>query len=407
MFTYQFKLNPSKETQDLLWRHANRLNFLYNYFLNQRIQNYKEHKENPSVKLISKYDQIKEITLLKTQEEFKDLKEIYSQNIQVVPDRLNKSYDNFFRRYKKGLLSGFPKFRSCRKFFGILYPQSGYKIKGNVFETKIYGKIEFIKYREIKGNILQVYISNKNNTFYINIITDYNYPKNSTSNIFLGIDVGIKNLVVGKDSNGSKIIIKNATHTKYFNKQIDKLKSRRDKLPKKEDKTKSREYKRLNKVIQKLSDVENRKTKDFQHKVSKKLSSQYDTIFVENINIKKMSESDKTSLNKYVRYTKLGQFLRYLEYKTFRVIKVNPFNTSKTCNKCGYIHKDLKLSDRYIKCVCGHEYDRDENASANIYCLGQAILNGCTVDTNINKLISAGSPSLKGGVVHTTKIVKT
>jgi transposase len=107
-----------------------------------------------------------------------------------------------------------------------------------------------------------------------------------------------------------------------------------------------------------------------------------------------MSESDITSLNKYVRYTKLSQFLGYLQYKTFRLIKVNPYNTSKTCNFCGYIHKDLKLSDRKVKCLCGVEYDRDENASYNIFCLGQAILSGCIENTTINQLLFSGSPYL-------------
>jgi transposase len=41
MITYQFKLLPDKDTQEKLWKHGNSLNFLYNYFLNQRIENYR------------------------------------------------------------------------------------------------------------------------------------------------------------------------------------------------------------------------------------------------------------------------------------------------------------------------------------------------------------------------------
>jgi putative transposase len=375
MFTYQFKLNVPKETQSLLWKHANRLNFLYNYFLKQKIDNYNSCKEDSSVKKITTCDQSKELVRLKKSEEFKDLKEILAQSVQAVPARLDKAYDAFFRRVKRKEIAGFPKFRSCKNFFGLLYPQygCGYKIKDNTFITKIYGKLTFNKYREIKGNIRQVSIFNRKNVFYLNIVTDHSYEKNSTSNTTLAIDVGIKSLVVGRDSNGKILRIKNKTHSRYFNKQIDKLKSRRDKLPKKY----SREYKRLNRIIQKLSDVEIRKTKDFQHKVSKNLSSHYDTIFVEKLNAQKMSESDSTSLNRNLRQAKLAQFLNFLEYKTFRFVKVNPAYTSKTCNKCGFVHKDLKLSDRFIKCQCGNEYDRDENAAENIFCLGQAILNGC------------------------------
>jgi len=55
------------------------------------------------------------------------------------------------------------------------------------------------------------------------------------------------------------------------------------------------------------------------------------------------------------------------------LVLVNPKNTSKTCNKYGKIHVDLKLSDRIITCSCGSIYDRDENAADNVFCLGQAI----------------------------------
>ena len=51
-----------------------------------------------------------------------------------------------------------------------------------------------------------------------------------------------------------------------------------------------------------------------------------------------------------------------------RVVLINRFYpSSKTCNKCGYINKDLKLSDRYWYCPkCGTYHDRDKNAAINI-----------------------------------------
>lgn len=38
MLTFQYRLYPSKGQQVKLWRDANKLNFLYNYFLNQKIE---------------------------------------------------------------------------------------------------------------------------------------------------------------------------------------------------------------------------------------------------------------------------------------------------------------------------------------------------------------------------------
>ena len=42
------------------------------------------------------------------------------------------------------------------------------------------------------------------------------------------------------------------------------------------------------------------------------------------------------------------------------------YPSSKMCNQCGTIHKELKLKDRVFKCECGHEVDRDYNASCNL-----------------------------------------
>jgi putative transposase len=412
MFTYQFKLLTPKETISLLWEHANKLNLLYNYFLDQKISNYNDHKLNPSTKLISKFDQIKEIKTLKTSAEFQKLTEIHSQTVQSVPDRLDKAYKAFFNRVKNKAAPGFPKFRSCHKFFGILYPQSGYKIKDDVFSTKIYGELKFIKNRDILGNIKQVYISNKNNKFYINIITDHSYDISNRNENTLAIDLGIKCLVVGKTNTGRIIKIKDRKqHAAFYSKKIGKLQSKRGNLPVNivDGRIKvSRTYKRISGKIQKLYEMKSRKITDFHHKVSSSLSHQFDTIFVENLSVKDMSESDITSLNRNMREARLGQFMTFLEYKTYRLIKVNPYNTSRTCNKCGNIKKDLKLTDRKITCEkCGHRYDRDENAAENIDCLGQAILQAqkepegsetdLTLEKVIKKLRTVETPALRQG----------
>jgi transposase len=53
------------------------------------------------------------------------------------------------------------------------------------------------------------------------------------------------------------------------------------------------------------------------------------------------------------------------------LVKVNRwFPSSKTCNNCGTIKNDLKLSDRTFICECGYIKDRDLNASLNIKTVG-------------------------------------
>jgi putative transposase len=372
MKTFQYCLYPDKDQQSKLWLHANKLNYLYNYFLNQRIEAYKVKTK------ISKSDQQKELVNLKQSDSV--IKEIHSQVLQQVTLRLDNSYKNFFRRIKdKSKEVGFPKFRSCKNFFGICYPQSGFSIKDNILKTKVYGSIKFSKHRNYLGNIKQIYITTKNNKWFLNITTDASEQQNKTKEV-IGIDIGLKYLVV--DSNGNKI--KNNRHAKHFDKQISKLQSRKDKLKKN-----SNECRHLAKVIQKLYELKRKKIDDFQHKVSRNLSRKYDTIFAEDLSVKKMSESEWTRLNKSIRNAKLAQFISFLSYKVNNLILVNPRNTSKICNSCGFLHKNLELKDRIINCECGIVYDRDENAAKNVYCLGQAIVEGqCIQSATIEEVLT-------------------
>ena len=59
-----------------------------------------------------------------------------------------------------------------------------------------------------------------------------------------------------------------------------------------------------------------------------------------------------------------------------QVVLVDRFYpSSKTCHKCGYVKKDLTLSDREWVCpICGEHLERDINAAINILIEGLRIL---------------------------------
>ncbi len=376
MVSYKYRIYPTKDQQNLLWNQSKLCNQLYNHLLDYKISNYEDIKKLTPSKNFK--DEIKHIKTLSSKLSLKNLlpslkkntgdllKNIHSQVLQEVVDRLDNAYNAFFRRVRHGLEKpGFPKFRSSKRFFTLTYPQSGYKLINNYFITRAFGNIKINFHRKYLGNIRQCEIIFEKDHFYLCITTDYIINKHDSKRV-VGIDVGIKNIAAL--SNGE--IIENISDSRYFNKIIDSTKSYRDKKCKRG----SRKYKSLSNKLRWLYVVKNRKVNDFLHKTSKGLSSRFDIIVVEDLSLKKMSESDKTSLNKNLRETSLGKFISYLGYKTKRLIKVNPYNTSKRCNTCGNIKIDLKLSDRVYRCECGNISDRDINAAKNILCLGQTQL---------------------------------
>ena len=75
--SYKFRLYPNKEQADLLARHFGCVRFVYNYFLNQRIEQYRLTGKSDNF-----YEQCKSLTALKKQDETEWLKEVSAQTLQ-------------------------------------------------------------------------------------------------------------------------------------------------------------------------------------------------------------------------------------------------------------------------------------------------------------------------------------
>ena len=67
-------------------------------------------------------------------------------------------------------------------------------------------------------------------------------------------------------------------------------------------------------------------------------------------------------------YTFITGLEQKAKFHNCLVIKSDRFYpSSKTCNHCGYVKKDLKLLDRTWICPqCGEEIQRDQNAAQNL-----------------------------------------
>ena len=136
-------------------------------------------------------------------------------------------------------------------------------------------------------------------------------------------------------------------------------------------------YKQKSK-ISKLHEYIKNCRRDFLHKLSKNLSKTYNAVVVEDLNMKGISQA--LNFGKSVGDNGWGMFLRMLEYKLMflgkQFLKIDKwFPSSKTCNKCGNVKEELKLSERSYKCeCCGIEIDRDYNAALNIKNIGKAML---------------------------------
>ena len=111
MKTYKYKLNPSKAQKSIFESWISSARFLYNLALSERIMVYEMRKKS-----VSKYDQYNQLPELKKL--YPWLGEVYSDTIQEVLDRLDKTYQNFFRG------AGFPKFSKKGEYNSFTFKSS-------------------------------------------------------------------------------------------------------------------------------------------------------------------------------------------------------------------------------------------------------------------------------------------
>ena len=296
---------------------------------------------------------------------------------QAVIDMLT-AYKNFFERH-----TGYPKFKSkkdnkqsCRFELGAISKRNvytDYKLSlANIKNVKFRCNKKYADYlQKHKDNIRQATLSKLPcGEYWLSILVDGDLnrvPKQTKECV--GIDLGIKDFIVTSDGE----VFENLHFKKNESQRIIKLQkqlSRKQKGSNNRNKTRIK----LAKVYKKITD----KKQYYLHQTTNYLIDENQVICMEDLNVKGMLRNHK--LAESIQELNFGEFRRMLEYKAKwygrHLVFVDRFYpSSKTCNKCGYVNKTLKLSDRVWICPdCGNIIERDYNAALNILDEGKRIL---------------------------------
>lgn len=351
---YKYRIYPNGDQEVLINKHIGACRFLYNLALETKIGAYSLYQKN-----ISRYDLQVQLKDLKSECEW--LKEINSQSLQSSLMNLEAAYSKFF----KGL-SNFPKFKKKHQVQSFQCPQS-VTIEGNkLCIPKFKTGIKIKQHRIFDGKIKTVTISKTLTGKYfasILVSNEIELPQKKTiqPETSVGIDVGIKTFAVL--SNGEEY--DNPKHLKNATGRIKVLQKR---ASKKKKGSANRKKAALRIAIQ-HEKIKN-KRKDFLHKVSDVITKQFDTIIVEDLNTKGMMANHK--LAGAIGDAGWGNFAIYTKYKSEwrgkNYLTIGRFEpSSKLHNTCGYVNKELTLSDREWLCPrCNEIVYRDKNAAINI-----------------------------------------
>lgn len=227
-------------------------------------------------------------------------------------------------------------------------------------EVKIVYSKDIPKNDEVKSVTI---IKSENSRYYIVILTEARIEKSKLLDLdnSLGLDYSSTNFAV--DNNGNKYPIPH-----FYRDKEKVIKKKQYELSRCVQYSKNY-YKKKVELYNIHENIANRR-KDYLHKLSYNLANNYDYIFIEDIDLDKISQQN--NLGKATYDNSYGIFISMLEYKMKernKVLKrINKwFPSTKKCSSCGYINKEIKLSDRNWKCPnCNTYHDRDINAAINI-----------------------------------------
>ena len=359
---------PTVEQVDFINKQLGCCRFVYNNCLAFRKDSYQN--EHISV---SSSEAVKHITVLKKDNEW--LKNVHSKVLQQSVRDMNQAYDNFFKLHK-----GFPKFKSkhdnrqsCR------FPKDAFiGVRGNRIDLiKVLKDIHFKcsrndeRYLNRNQDKVKSITLNKepNGKFYLSVLIDKPLRQVPQSSSMVGLDLGIKDFAVTSDGQ----VIENFHFKKNEESRLKRLQRQ---ISKKVVGSKNRENARLR--FSKLNEkIRNRKL-NFLHDVTNHLIDENQVIVMEDLNVKGMVRNHK--LAESISEVNLGEFRRILTYKAAwhgrQLVFIDRFYpSSKRCNHCGYIYKELTLKDRQWVCPeCGSLIDRDYNAALNILEEGERII---------------------------------
>ena len=359
---YKFRLYPNDIQTELINKILGCSRYTYNHYLDKMINN----------GYTTSYNNIKDFTnTLRYEAPF--LQEI--DNI-IIHKSLYNLDDAFKRNFNQ--ISGYPKFKSKYKRNSYntpaTYTGSSCNIELDLKSKKLkLPQLDWIKvrgYKNIKtinGKIRNATISKEpTGKYYVSILYEmYEKIPGSTPQSIVGIDLGVKKLLTLSDG----ITYDN---NKYIDKYQKRIKRKQRELSRKEKGSKN--YYKCKKELAILYSKLANARKYYTHKITKKITDNYDIITCEKLTTKEMIIKGKnTKLSSKINDATFSEIIRQLLYKSkFKGKKFYQVSTyypsSQICNRCNNQDRKYKdLTEREYKCPkCGEKIDRDLNASINI-----------------------------------------
>jgi putative transposase len=380
--TFQAVLQPTARQRAVLARLVDAQRELYNAALQERVGAWRWEQRG-----VTRYEQFGELTGWNH-----PVLEFGVCPARGTLTRLDRAFQAFYRRCRRGDTPGFPRFKGRDRFDSIEYPErscwhiSNHHDGVGRVHLKGVGVVRFRgAKRGVRGIPKTMTIRRDGSRWRLTVFCSQVPARRlEPTGEQVGIDLGVTELVATSEGE----LIGNPRHLR---RSLDALALRQRLVAGRHQGSTRR--RRAVAQVGRLHRKVARQRRDLAHQVSRRLVDGYDVIVHEDLKIANMvrrpaprpndeggfdsnGAAAKAGLNREILAAGWGQLLRCIAYKAEEagreVIAVNPRHTSQTCHRCGHVDAGNRHATEFRCTSCGHEAHADVNAARNILRAGQA-----------------------------------
>ncbi len=377
-----YKLYPSPKQAAVLTRLLAAHQQLYNAALEERISAWRCSRTS-----ISYEDQTKSLTEVRNALP-EDWAWMNCSSQQVTLRRLNKAFQGFFARCKKGQAPGFPRFKSLSRMPGFGYKSHGDGWRFTPGADWRNGTLRLMEVGHIKargqartpgGTVKSCELMHEHGTWHLSLTVECT-PERESGTKAGAADWGVSTLLTIVDDAGVHEVA-NPRHSQAGMERQVELHQRVSRK-----KRGSKGWKRACKSLRTFKRRQAHRRLDEQHKLSARIAGTYFAFGMEKLTVKNMTASaagtadepgknvqQKAGLNREILDTAPARLMDLISYKVqetggwFLEAPTRQLKPSQRCPKCGHVHKK-KLSERTHTCgACGHTEPRDVASARIVY----------------------------------------
>src|SRR5216683_5785063 len=359
---YKYRMYPTDEQANILARTFGCCRYVYNWALRARTDAFFQRGERLY------YNQLAiMLTDLKKQEKTAWLAEVSSVPLQQALRHLDTAFRNFFEGRAE-----YPTFHKKHGVQAATYAANAFRWDGHSLTlARMDAPLAIHWSRPLpKGcKPTSVTISKDGaDRYFVSILVEEDIKRLSVVNKQVGLDLGLKSMVITSDGH-------TYGNPKFFAQDEKKLAKAQRRHAKKQKGSQNRRKAQL-KVARIHARIADRR-RDYQHKLSREIIRENQVVCVESLHVKNMVKNPK--LAKAISDVGWGEFVRQLDYKARwygrTLVKIDQwYPSSKTCHACKHVVDSLPLDIREWVCpACGTVHDRDINAALNILAEGLSV----------------------------------